>query len=151
MAPVVGPDWSRYDLAHSNSSNRAWTRCNDGVGSMSNHEFFKDQETIMDAHEGRVYKMRAKSALNSAMHRSHGEFQKTWDRWRNNRKRLDSLRDGTAEFKVDYRKVFGTIAVQAVNLAVFISCIYNSAWIAAVILPLFIIIANFAYLALTQE
>lgn len=118
--------------------------------------FQSDTEKEYDAQEGRLYKMKAKDALNKRTIKQTMGWNSAFSRWKENREKLDAYRAGTWQpeprgFEADWGKIAYTGVLQSASLFIAVGCIYNGVWWASLLtIPLFLAL-NFFFLAKDSE
>lgn len=107
-----------------------------------NDKFFRDVEDMADAQDARRYKEEARSAMDVAMYRKTADFDETFERWQENKDKLQALREGLIkpsepEFQPDWHKIGTTAVWQTTSLSFALLCIISGVWpICLVSLPL---------------
>lgn len=107
-----------------------------------NEKFFDDLEDTLATQEARRLKDEARVAMNEAAYKKTSEFNKTWDRWQENKDRLEALREGYIQseqpkFVPDWNKIGVTTTWQLSSISLALLCIINGVWpICLVSLPL---------------
>jgi len=110
---------------------------------MKDH-FQDDNEQIYDKQDGRLYKMRAKDAYTKRMFKETSSFASTYQRWRDNREKIDSYNSGICKPKqktaqIDGKKVTYTALLQLLNALVAAGCIFSGYGLVSILtIPAFI-------------
>ena len=120
-----------------------------------NTKFFDDVEDILDAKEARQYKEKAHSAMTKELLIKTAQFDKTWDKWREESQLRNLMKEGLysppkSEPETDWSKVAYTGSLQLSNAAIALLCIILGAWpVAFLTIPIFL--AYNLYWLLEQE